>query len=279
MNVWNESECILTVAAKEECCMNRLQGKIALITGAASGIGRATAILFAAEGAQVAVNDISEEGGHETVRLIQEAKGEATFYKANVTKWSEVKTMVSQVVDRYNEIDILHNNVGGWQKELKDTVVNDSEEEWDRLINLNLRGAFLVSKEVVPHMIKSGGGSIINTITTNAYMNYVGNHAYGASKGAVRELTRSMCLDYAKHNVRVNGLVPGETVTPQWTATIESTPNPEESKNFLLKKIPMGRLAQPEDIALGALFLASDDSRYVNGHILFVDGGLTAGFY
>jgi NAD(P)-dependent dehydrogenase (short-subunit alcohol dehydrogenase family) len=166
--------------------MNRLQGKTALITGAGSGIGRATAILFAAEGAKVAVNDISDEGGNETVRMIKEAKGEATFYKANVTKWPEVKTLVTKVRDRYDGIDILHNNVGGWQRENNDTVVNDSEEEWDRLINLNLRGVFLVSKEVVPIMIKKGGGSIINTITTNAYMNYVGNHAYGASKGGVR---------------------------------------------------------------------------------------------
>jgi NAD(P)-dependent dehydrogenase (short-subunit alcohol dehydrogenase family) len=259
--------------------MNRLQGKTALITGAGSGIGRATAILFAAEGAKVAVNDISDEGGNETVRMIKEAKGEATFYKANVTKWPEVKTLVTKVRDRYDGIDILHNNVGGWQRENNDTVVNDSEEEWDRLINLNLRGVFLVSKEVVPIMIKKGGGSIINTITTNAYMNYVGNHAYGASKGGVKELTRSMCLDYAKYGIRVNGLVPGETITPQWTASMESGPNPEESKNLLLKKIPMGRFAMPEDVALGALFLASDDSRYVNGHILFVDGGLTAGFY
>ncbi|MCX6648360.1 MAG: SDR family NAD(P)-dependent oxidoreductase [Candidatus Bathyarchaeota archaeon] len=259
--------------------MNRLQGKTALITGAGSGIGRATAILFAAEGARVAVNDISEKGGQDTVRLIKQGKGEATFYKANVTKLPEVKAMVKQILDRYGRIDVLHNNVGGWQKENNDTVVNDSEEEWDRLINLNLRGVFLVSKEVVPLMIKGGGGSIINTITTNAYMNYVGNHAYGTSKGGLRELTRSMCLDYAKHSIRVNGLVPGETVTPQWTASIEAAPNPEETKSFLIKKIPMGRFAQPEDIAKGALFLASDESCYVNGHILFVDGGLTAGFY
>jgi NAD(P)-dependent dehydrogenase (short-subunit alcohol dehydrogenase family) len=259
--------------------MNRLRGKTALITGAGSGIGRATAILFAAEGAIVAVNDISIDGGRETVRLIKEDKGEAAFYKADVTKWPEVKSMVIQVLDRYSKIDILHNNVGGWQRENKDTIVDDSEEEWDRLINLNLRGVFLVSKEVIPIMISEGGGSIINTITTNAYMNYVGSHAYGAAKGAVRELTRSMCLEYGKHNIRVNGLVPGETITPQWTASIESSQNPEESKSFLLKKIPMGRFAKPEDIAQGALFLASDDSKYVNGHILFVDGGLTAGFY
>jgi NAD(P)-dependent dehydrogenase (short-subunit alcohol dehydrogenase family) len=259
--------------------MNRLHEKTALITGAGSGIGRATAILFAEEGARVAVNDVSEKGGNETVQLIKKAKGEAFFYKADVTKHAEVKAMVGKVIDAYGGVNVLHNNVGGWQKENNDTVVNDSEAEWDRLINLNLRGAFLVSKEVVPVMIKGSGGSIINTITTNAYMNYMGNHAYGTSKGGLRELTRSMCLDYGKHGIRVNGLVPGETVTPQWTASIEAAPNPEETKNFLIKKIPMGRFAQPEDIARGALFLASDESSYVNGHILFVDGGLTAGFY
>ena len=259
--------------------MNRLQGKTALITGAGSGIGRAVAILFALEGAKVAVNDVSEKGGEETVRFIQKGKCEATFYRADVTKHAEVKAMVAQVLDCYGGVDVLHNNVGGWQKENNDTVVNDSEQEWDRLINLNLRGTFLVSKEVVPIMIKRGGGSIINTITTNAYMNYMGNHAYGTSKGGLRELTRSMCLDYGKYGIRVNGLVPGETVTPQWTASIEAAPNPEETKSFLIKKIPMGRFAQPEDIAKGALFLASEESSYVNGHILFVDGGLTAGFY
>ncbi len=259
--------------------MNRLQGKTALVTGAGSGIGRATAVLFAAEGARVAVNDVSEKGGSETVQLIERGGGESAFYRADVTKHAEVKAMVKRVLDRCGGIDVLHNNVGGWQRENNDTVVNDSEAEWDRLINLNLRGAFLVSKEVVPIMIKGGGGSIINTITTNAYMNYQGNHAYGASKGGLRELTRSMCLDYGKFGIRVNGLVPGETVTPQWTASIEAAPNPEETRSFLIKKIPMGRFAQPEDVARGALFLASDESSYVNGHILFVDGGLTAGFY
>jgi NAD(P)-dependent dehydrogenase (short-subunit alcohol dehydrogenase family) len=259
--------------------MKRLHGKTALITGAGSGIGRAVAILFASEGARVAVNDTSEKGGKETISLIGKAKGEATFYRADVTRHAEVKAMVAQILDKYGSIDILHNNVGGWQKENNDTVVNDSEQEWDRLINLNLRGTFLVSKEVVPTMIKRGSGSIINTITTNAYMNYMGNHAYGTSKGGLRELTRSMCLDYGKYGIRVNGLVPGETVTPQWTASIEAAPNPEETKSFLIKKIPMGRFAQPEDIAKGALFLASDESSYINGHILFVDGGLTAGFY
>jgi NAD(P)-dependent dehydrogenase (short-subunit alcohol dehydrogenase family) len=259
--------------------LSRLQGKVALITGSGSGIGRATALLFAKEGAKVAVNDVNQKGGQETVTMIREAGGEASFYAVDVTKLKEVEVMINEILAKYKRIDILHNNVGGWQREMNDTVVDDTEQEWDRLINLNLRGTFLVSKLVIPHMIRAGGGSIINTVTTNAYMNYQRSEAYATAKGGLRELTRSMCLDYAKFNIRVNGLVPGETRTPQWEATINSAPDPKAAEQFLLTKIPMGRLANPEDIALGALFLASDDSQYVNGHILFVDGGLTAGFY
>lgn len=257
----------------------RLHGLVALVTGAGSGIGRAVSIVFSREGAAVAVNDVSESGGKETVDMITKAGGKSSFYKCNVTKHDEVKQMVHSAVTTYGKIDILHNNVGGWQREANDLVTTDTEQEWDRLIDLNLRGTFLVSKEVIPLMIKNGGGSIINTITTNAYMNYPGFAAYGAAKGAVKELTREMCLDYAKYNIRVNGLVPGETVTPQWTATMDLAMNPSIARDGLLKKIPQGRFAEPEDIALGALFLASPDSGYVNGHILFVDGGLTAGFY
>jgi NAD(P)-dependent dehydrogenase (short-subunit alcohol dehydrogenase family) len=257
----------------------RLEGNVALITGAGSGIGRAVAVLFAKEGASVAVVDIFESPGKETVEMIHKNGGTAMFLRCDVTKHPEIKSTVQSVMAAYGKIDTLHNNVGGWQREQKDTVVNNTEAEWDRLINLNIRGTFLASKEVVPHMIKNGGGSIINTITTNAYMNYPGNAAYGAAKGAVKELTREMCMDYGKYNIRVNGLVPGETITPQWNASMDASPNPQEARESLLKKIPMGRFAQPEDIALGALFLASKDAMYVNGHILFVDGGLTSGFY
>jgi len=252
---------------------------VGLITGSGSGIGRATAQLFSKEGAKIAVNDVDQKGGQETVRLIQQNGGEAAFFAADVTKLKDVEAMVNAIVAKYGKVDILHNNVGGWQREMKDNVIDDSEQEWDRLINLNLRGTFLVSKRVIPIMIKSGAGSIINTVTTNAYMNYQNCEAYGTAKGGLRELTRAMCLDYAKFNIRVNGLVPGETRTPQWEATIKAAPDPKAAEQFLLTKIPMGRLASADDIALGALFLASDDARYVNGHILFVDGGLTAGFY
>ena len=194
--------------------MNRLKDKVALITGSGSGIGRATAVLFASEGAKVVVNDVNEKDGRETVDIISKSGGTSFFYKADVTKYDEVKSMVQTVLDKFGRIDILHNNVGGATMKTNDTVVDDDEREWDRLINLNLRGIYLASKFVVPVMIKQKGGSIINTITTNAYMNYTGLEAYATAKGAARELTRSMCLDYAKFNIRVNGIAPGETRTP-----------------------------------------------------------------
>jgi NAD(P)-dependent dehydrogenase (short-subunit alcohol dehydrogenase family) len=259
--------------------MNRLKDKVALITGSGSGIGRATAVLFAAEGAKVAVNDINEKDGQATVDMISDNGGESFFIKADVVKSDEVKRLVQSVVQKFDRIDVLHNNVGGATMQAHDTVVDDDENEWDRLIGLNLRATYLVSKHVVPFMIKQNGGAIINTITTNAYMNYVGLEAYATAKGALRELTRSMCLDYAKFNIRVNGLAPGETRTPHWEAHTRAQSHPEQFMKWKLDKIPAGRFAQPEDIALGVLFLASDDARYVNGHVLFVDGGLTAGFY
>ena len=259
--------------------MNRLKDKVALITGSGSGIGRATAVLFASEGASVVINDVNENDGRTTTEIISKNRGNSFFHKADVTRGEEVQEMVKATVQKYGRIDILHNNVGGSAMKTTDTVVDDDEHEWDRLIGLNLRATYLVSKHVVPLMIKQNSGAIINTITTNAYMNYVGLEGYATAKGALRELTRSMCLDYAKYNIRVNGLAPGETRTPHWEAHTMASDNPEQFMKKKLKMIPAGRFAQPEDIALGVLFLASDDARYVNGHVLFVDGGLTAGFY
>jgi NAD(P)-dependent dehydrogenase (short-subunit alcohol dehydrogenase family) len=259
--------------------MDRLKDKVALITGSGSGIGKATAVLFASEGAKVVVNDINGNDGRATVETISKNGGTSFFHNADVTKSVEVKGMVQSVVQNYGRIDILHNNVGGSAMKTNDTVVEDDEQEWDRLISINLRATYLVSKHVVPLMIGQKGGAIINTITTNAYMNYRGLEGYATAKGALRELTRSMCLDYAKYNIRVNGLAPGETRTPHWEAHTKASADPEKFMKHKLDMIPAGRFAQPEDIALGVLFLASEDARYVNGHVLFVDGGLTAGFY
>ncbi len=258
--------------------MGHLRGKIALITGSGSGIGRATALLFAKEGATVAVNDISSQGGKKTVSLIRSRGGGASFFKADVTRSEQVKRMINSIIKRYQRIDILHSHVGGILGPT-DTVVDDSEEDWDRLMRLNIKSHFLVIREVIPHMMKSRGGAIIITITTNAFMNYGLTEAYGTTKSALIQLTKSLAMDYAKFNIRVNGLAFGEVLTPLWEKSFNALPNPKEAKEAIRKKIPLGRIASPEEVAPGVLFLASDDSRYVTGHVLFVDGGLTAGFY
>jgi NAD(P)-dependent dehydrogenase (short-subunit alcohol dehydrogenase family) len=258
--------------------MDRLKGKVALLTGSGSGIGRATAKLFAREGAKVAVIDINVNGGNETVAAIEKEGGEASFFRCDVTKGAEVKAAVEATISKYGRIDILHSHVGDCLS-TSDTVVDDSEEDWDRLMDLNIKSHYLVTKQVIPHMIKNGGGSIIITITNNAFMNYRHTEGYGTTKSALIQLTKSLAMDYAENKIRVNALAPGEVLTPLWEAHFNALPNPVEAKEMILRKIPIGRLAKPEEVASCGLFLASEDSSYVTGNILSVDGGLLAGFY
>lgn len=257
----------------------RLGGKVAVVTGSGQGIGRGIARLFAREGAKTVVVDMNEAGAKETAGLIQKDGGEAMALRANVLSAAEVKSVVDQVIGEYGRIDILHNNVGGWQKEAHDTVVDDTEQEWDRLIDLNLKSTFLVTHEVVPHMIKQGGGAIVNTITINAFLTQPGTAAYSAAKAGAFQFTRASALDLAKHNIRVNGIAPGEIETPLWLATYNNLPGSAQVKASVLARIPLGRFGTPEDVAFTALWLASDEARYVTGQIITVDGGITAGVY
>jgi NAD(P)-dependent dehydrogenase (short-subunit alcohol dehydrogenase family) len=259
--------------------MGMLANKIILVTGAGSGIGRASSIGMAQEDAKVIVVDMNSEGGDETVNIIKNQGGDAIFIQTDVTKSSDVTSMVEDSLKKFGSIDVLYNNVGGWRIDSNDSVTENSEEEWDHLINLNLKSVYLVSRQVIPHMIERGGGSIINTITTNAYMTYPKVDGYSAAKAGVMELTKAMALTYAKNNIRVNGVVPGETLTPQWKRTYYSLPNKDEAIENMRKMIPLGRFAEPEDIAEMVIWLASDKSRYATGAIFVVDGGLTAGFY
>lgn len=258
--------------------MDRLKDRVALVTGSGSGIGRATAVLLSKEGAKVAVNDINAEGGNETLRMISDAGGEASFFKADVTKSTEVKALMSAIIERYGRVDVLHSHVGG-DLGTNDTVVDVSEEDWDRLMGLNVKSHFLVLRETIPHMMRTGGGAIIITITTNAFVNVRNFETYGATKSTLIQLTKSLAMDYGRFGIRVNGLAPGEVHTPLWERSFSTVPNPAEAKEAIRRKIPLGHIAAPEEIASAVLFLASDDARYVTGSILFVDGGLTAGFY
>lgn len=253
--------------------VNRLKGKVALVTASGSGIGRATASLFAEEGASVSVCDIDQRAGDETVARIRSKGGNAASFKCDVTIGNDVKEAVRATKERFGAIDVVHSHAGG-VIDHSDNVLEDSEEDWVRLMNLNIKSHFLVTKEVIPLMIDNRGGAIIITITTNAFMNYRNSQAYGTTKSALVQLTKSLALDYAANNIRVNALAPGETLTPMWERSV-----PVGMRDTLRRKIPMGRIGTPEEIASCALFLASDDSRYVTGNVLFVDGGLMAGFY
>ncbi len=257
----------------------RLDGKIAVVTGSGQGIGRGIAHLFAKEGARVVVVDMNEAGAKETADIITKEGKEAWSIRANVLNPAEVKSTIDAVIARYGRINVLHNNVGGWQKEAHDTVVDDDEKEWDRLINLNLKSTFLVSHEVVPHMVKQGGGAIVNTITINAFLTQPGTAAYSAAKAGAFQFTRASALDLARYNIRVNGIAPGEIETPLWLATYNNIANSPQVKASVLARIPLGRFGTPEDVAFTALWLASDEARYVTGQIITVDGGITAGVY
>jgi len=251
----------------------RLAGKVAIITGAGSGIGRASALLFAAEGASVVVADYAPQGGRETANLIHRAGGEAIFVETDVSKADDVERMVRTTIETFGQIDILFNNAA---ITLPASVVKASEEVWDRTMNIDLKGVFLPSKHAIPHIIAGGGGAIINTASMCGLVASPNQAPYSAAKGGVVALTRQMAIDYAPHGIRVNGIAPSEVRTPMFLGFINRAPDPEQKMKELVARIPMGRVAEPEELARAALFLASDDASYITGVILPVDGGLTA---
>ena len=250
----------------------RLEGKVAIITGAASGIGRATALLFSEEGAKVVVCDVDAERGVKVRDEIVERGGDAIFVRADVTKAEDVRRLVKETVKKYGRIDVLVNNAGIASI---GTVLDVPEEEWDRVLAVNLKGPFLCSKYVVPEMIKAGGGVIVNVASVLGLVGSRGEAAYCASKGGLVALTRAMALDFAEHNIRVNCVCPGSVETPMREHVLAKKAK-KESRSTGEAEIPLGRVARPEEIARAILFLASDDSSYATGSILVVDGGWMA---
>ena len=252
----------------------QLEGKVALITGAASGIGRQSALLFAGEGAKVVVADIKDDAGEETVQMIRDAGGEAAFVHADVSKAADVQHMIAFAEERFGKLNVLFNNAGIFHP--RDVSVVDTEEEvWDLVININLKGVFLGCKYGIPALLRAGGGSIINTASFVALMGAaVSQIAYTASKGGVLALTREIAVEFARQNIRANALCPGPVQTPL-LAELLSDPAKRQRR---LVHIPMGRFARAEEIARAALFLASDASSYMTGAALVVDGGITAAY-
>lgn len=253
----------------------RLQNKIILITGSGSGIGKATALLFAKEGATVIVNDLAADKGQETVDEISANGGKARFIQADVTDAASVKSMVDDIIAEFGKIDVLFNNAGVSGVGAIHEVEPDA---WDRVITINIRGVFLPSKYVIPHMMEQNNGSIINMSSCIAEIGLARRASYSATKGAVLALTKSMQVDYAPHGIRVNALMPGTVLTPfveQYLRT--SYDDIEAGYESLRKRQLSGDLLRPEDVAKAALFLASDDSKFMMGSPLYIDGGVVFG--
>jgi NAD(P)-dependent dehydrogenase (short-subunit alcohol dehydrogenase family) len=250
----------------------RLKGKVAIITGAGSGLGRAAAVLFAGEGAKVVVAANREKDGEQTVKSVKGAGGDAIFARVDVTKAADVENAVKAAVTRYGKLDIMLNNAGtpGPGKLIADIT----EEEWNQVISVNLTGVFLGTKYAIPEMLKGGGGVIINVSSVAALSPRRYTGAYAAAKAAVIQLTRVTALEYARKNIRVNCILPGPIDTPFFTKIAGGDPEKIAIfKEMVRNEVPLGRFAQAEEIAQVALFLASDEASYITGAAFAADGG------
>jgi NAD(P)-dependent dehydrogenase (short-subunit alcohol dehydrogenase family) len=250
--------------------MSEFAGKVIVITGAGSGIGRGTALLFGREKSQVAVIDWNDSNGQETVNLIQGAGGQGLFIKADVSNSTEVQQAVQVIVERFGRIDVLLANAA---VQINRPLTETSEEDWDQMISVNLKGAFLCCKHVIPVMRKQKQGCIVICSSGHAFHTYPNYTAYAATKGGLLAFMRAAALDCAPDGIRVNCIIPGATDTPLLRYHLGICPEDEQR---ILSKIPLGRFATPEDVAKGVRFLASSDASYVTGTWLAVDGGLLA---
>jgi NAD(P)-dependent dehydrogenase (short-subunit alcohol dehydrogenase family) len=249
----------------------RLDGKVAVITGAAGGIGREAALLFSAEGARVCVADVVRERGEATAAECRDA----FFHEVDVATPESVERLYRETADRYGGIDVLYNNAGIMPAD--DASILDTEPDaWGRVQDVNAKGVYLCCKYGIPHLLERGGGSVINVASFVALVGAATSQiSYTASKGAVLALSRELAVEFARRGVRVNALCPGPVETPLLLRLFEEDPAAFERRRVHL---PMGRLAKPQEIAQAALFLASDESSYVNGATFVVDGGLTAAY-
>lgn len=273
MGYYQQLKRTFTKRTDKESLM-RLQNKVALITGAGSGIGREMALLFAREGASVCVVDIHKDAGEVVVREISESNGNALFVRADVSRADDTRAMIAQTEQEFGRLDILVNNAGIMHSEDGDSTSTE-EAVWDLTMNINLKGVFLGCKYGIPALRRSGGGSIINTASFVARVGAATPQvAYTASKGGVLAMTRELAVIHAREGIRVNALCPG----PIQTELLMKFLDTEEKKERRLVHIPMGRFGQAEEMAKAALFLASDDSSFVTGSDFLVDGGITAAY-
>jgi NAD(P)-dependent dehydrogenase (short-subunit alcohol dehydrogenase family) len=254
--------------------LKRFKDKVVLITGGASGIGFATAVLFLEEGAKVAIADISIDSGKKAVKNLRKLGYDALFVRTDVSKEKDVKSAVRRVVAKFGRLDILFNNAGIF---IDGRVHELSEAEWDRIVDINLKGTFLCSKHAIPQMLKQGKGVIVNNSSCSAVVADYADPAYCATKGGIAMLTRAMAIDYAKENIRVNAVLCGEIETPMTRGEAKMQGMPfRDFCDYVAEHYPVGRLGTPEEAARVVLFLASDDASFVTGSLVSVDGGFTA---
>jgi NAD(P)-dependent dehydrogenase (short-subunit alcohol dehydrogenase family) len=250
--------------------MGILDGKVALVTGSASGIGRASALLMAAEGAKVVVSDVNNAGGNETVAQIRASGGDAIFSRADVSQSAQVAALIDEALNAYGKLDCAFNNagVGGQLSQIHEKT----EEEWDAVIAVNLTGVWLCMKYEIPALIANGGGAIVNMASVAGLQGFRYASAYSASKHGVIGITRTAALEYAKKNIRVNAVCPYFTDTPMVREMIETAPSMER---MMIDASPMRRMGTVEEIAEGVVWLCSEKSSYITGHALPLDGGIT----
>ena len=254
----------------------RLQDKVSIITGGASGMGRVAARMFAAEGAQVVVADVTEPAAQSVVDEVTAAGGRAIAVAADVSKEADAKRMVDDAVEAFGRVDVLYNNAG-IMPEADHSVIDTSVEDWDRVMAVNVRGVFLGCKYAIPKMVEQGSGSVINI---SSFVALIGcsnpQDAYTASKGAVLALTKSLAVQFAPKGVRTNAICPGPVETP---LLMDWLVKDEEAKRIRLARNPTGRFGKPEEIVHMAIYLASDESRWTNGAAMVVDGGITVNYF
>jgi len=249
-----------------------LDGRVALVTGGGSGIGRASSLAYARDGAKVVIVDVNVEGGEETVQSIKEAGGEAILVHADVSKAVEVQQMVDRTVEAYGRLDCAFNNAGVSGRS-RGTMVDHSEEEWDRVIGTNLKGVWLCMKAQIPQMLKQGGGAIVNNASVAGLVGIRRTSAYVAAKHGVVGLTKAAALEYAESGIRVNAVCPGYINTPLVRSVFDQLEGMEEE---VIARHPLGRLGEPHEIAEAVVWLSSDAASFVTGHTMTVDGGYVA---
>jgi NAD(P)-dependent dehydrogenase (short-subunit alcohol dehydrogenase family) len=247
----------------------RLEGKVAIVTGGSSGIGRASALAFVREGAKVIVGDMDVEGGEETVQMINEIGGQSIFVKVDVSQAAEVEALVNKAIGTYGRLDCAHNNAG--MEGIRASTVECNEENWDRTMNINLKGVWLCMKYEIPQMLKCGGGAIVNTSSVQGLVALQNRPAYVASKHGVIGLTKAAALEYAKEGIRINAVCPGVIRTALFERITGGDP---QAKAQRIVRMPIGRIGTPEEVAEAVVWLCSDAASLVTGHAMVVDGGL-----